>query len=215
LSLALAPDPFASRGDSFGSYLAFRKLRQDVQGFQSKIKELAANFMNGNEALADAMVMGRFKDGTPLALYGEATGGNWTNNFDYSGDHLGSRCPLHSHVRRANPRTAEARAHRIVRRGIPYQEESGEQGLLFLCFQSRIHDQFAYIHRKWANVDFPFAGTGIDPLIGRPGFQQSPDQQWQTGWGEKPNGWFDFSGVITCRGGEFFFAPSLPFLQGL
>jgi Dyp-type peroxidase family len=214
LSLALVRDPFADRNDAFSSYLVYRKLAQDVVGFQKRIHDLA-DTLKVEEPLAEAMVMGRFKDGTPLALYDRGGQGSWdSNDFDYLQDSAGLRCPFHSHIRRANPRTEDARERRIVRRGVAYQE-NGEQGLLFLCFQSKIHDQFAYIHRQWANVDFPYAGTGIDPLIGRPGFQQYAHQQWSTKWGEKPDTYFDFSGFVTLKGGEFFFAPSLPFLLSL
>ncbi|HEY2292082.1 MAG TPA: hypothetical protein VGM86_15390 [Thermoanaerobaculia bacterium] len=213
LSLALVRDPFAASNDAFGSYLVYRKLAQDVVGFQKRIHDLA-EALKIEAPLAEAMVMGRFKDGAPLALYDGNGQGQWSNDFDYSVDPGGLRCPFHSHVRRVNPRTDEARERRIVRRGVPYQE-NGEQGLLFLCFQSKIHDQFAYIHRQWANVDFPYAGTGIDPLIGRPGFQQGTHQQWPKKWGGKPEVYFDFSGFVTLKGGEFFFAPSLPFLLSL
>ncbi|HSS79408.1 MAG TPA: hypothetical protein VLV54_21985, partial [Thermoanaerobaculia bacterium] len=162
---------------------------------------------------------GRFKNGTPLALYGEEQDqhgkAGWSNDFDYVKDPLGSRCPFHSHVRRVNPRNDKAKGRRIARRGIPYTEGTGKQGLLFLCFQSKIHDQFAYLHRNWANVDFPFAGTGIDPLIGTAGYQQDATQLWPREWGKDPSVWFDFSGVVTLKGGGFFFAPSIPFLRGL
>jgi Dyp-type peroxidase family len=211
LSLALARDPFSNREDAFGSYLVFRKLEQDVEGFQARIKELAAA-LKIDEPLAEALIMGRSKDGTPLSVQDGRQG--WHNNFDYSGDSAGLQCPFHAHIRKVNPRTAESRERRIVRRGVPYQED-GRQGMLFLCFQSKIHDQFAYISRKWANVDFPYAGTGIDPLIGRAGFEQAAEQHWPIQRGEKPSQYFNFSGFVTLKGGEFFFAPSLPFLLGL
>ena len=217
LGLVLVPDPFANEADSLGSYLVFRKLRQDVEGFQQRIRDLAARFTGGDEKMAEALVVGRFKNGTPLEVHGQEKTGpeRNVNNFDYSNDPEGMRCPLHAHVRRANPRTEAAKPHRVVRRGMPYRADNGEQGTLFLCFQSKIHDQFAYIQRTWANVNFPWTGAGVDPLIGRPAYQQQTKQKWQTGWGLRPVEWFDFSGLVTLRGGDFFFAPSLAFLRGL
>jgi Dyp-type peroxidase family len=219
LGLVLVPDPLMERADCLGSYLVFRKLRQDVDGFRQRVAELAAELTDGNEKFAEALVVGRFKNGTPLAVYEEEKTGpeHDDNGFDYSADYLGARCPLHAHARRTNPRTHDARLrHRIVRRGMPYKTDSGEQGMLFLCFQSKIHEQFAYIQSRWANSsNFPWPGAGIDPLIGQSGFQQTAHQQWQTTWGAKPDEYFNFSGLVTLKGGEFFFAPSLPFLLGL
>lgn len=218
LGLALVPDPFIDRADCLGSYLVYRKLRQDVEGFRRRITELAERLTNGDERLAEALVVGRFKNGTPLAQHGEERTGleREANGFDHGGDFRGARCPFHAHIRKVNPRTDAGRSHRIVRRGMPYKESNGDQGMLFLCFQSRIHHQFAHIQRNWANAPgFPRPDVGVDPLIGRPGFRERPDQHWQTRWDARPTEGYDFSGLVTLKGGEFFFAPSLPFLTGL
>jgi len=113
------------------------------------------------------------------------------------------------------------RLHRIVRRGITYGERSPDLadapesgvGLFFLCFQSNISQQFAFLQKAWANEPtFPPQGSGVDvdPLAVRAGGSQP--QQWPTGWGESGRFSFDFRDVVTLKGGEFFFAPSLPFL---
>ncbi len=59
-----------------------------------------------------ALMMGRTRDGQPL-VKPEAIA---TNDFDYSQDQSGEKCPFFAHVRRANPRTTQtvyARADRV------------------------------------------------------------------------------------------------------
>ena len=43
-------------------------------------------------------------------------------------------------------------------------------GLIFMCCQRDIKDQFEFIQRTWANNnDFSKRGTGLDPVIGQDG----------------------------------------------
>src|SRR6266571_6055335 len=161
LGLVLVDDPFTSEEDCFGSYLVFRKLQQDVENFNAGVKDLAAR-LAADEAIAGALVVGRFKDGTPVTLR-PWDGLGAVNNFEYlAHDRVGNRCPFHAHIRKANQRGAnpflnpeEERGHRIVRRGIPYGvrpappggasadvSAAGEVGLLFQAFQGDIARQF-------------------------------------------------------------------------
>jgi Dyp-type peroxidase family len=223
--------------DCYGSYLVFRKLEQNVYQFDQFIKELAKALGCGT-GLAEALVMGRFKDGTPLAL--DDKPGNSkaaaTNNFAYHQDPNGTRCPFHAHIRRLNPRgetavnlksfedDAEELRHRIVRRGISYGTETvpsdpwpeTDVGTLFMCFQRSISNQFGFLQRAWANsttkpgVQVPI---GVDPLIGQRRLGQSDAGQprWPLQWGGKDFRYHDFKSSIILKGGEFLFAPSLPF----
>jgi len=50
LGLVLVDDPFTSEEDSFGSYLVFRKLQQDVANFNAGVKDLATR-LAADEAL--------------------------------------------------------------------------------------------------------------------------------------------------------------------
>ena len=53
------------------------------------------------------MAVGRFKNGTPLATQGAPKAGydpRSDEDFDYAHDAAGDRCPLHSHIRKVNPR---------------------------------------------------------------------------------------------------------------
>ena len=240
LRLVLVPDPNGTLGVSFGSYLVFRKLEQNVKGFKQAEQALAATLgLTGAAAeRAGAAVVGRFEDGTPLVL--QQTDGLThpvPNNFDYANDPNGQRCPFQAHIRKMNPRggtttlgaTLESeRDHRIARRGITYGERCHEPkddppidalpekdvGLLFMCFQSDIAAQFEFLQQSWANTEgFLRPGTGVDPAIGQ-GSTPAP-QQWPASWGGGTTTPFLFHGFVTLKGGEYFFAPSLTFLRNL
>jgi Dyp-type peroxidase family len=226
LGLVLVQDPFITEESCFGSFLVFRKLEQDVQGFRARLQEVAKTFTGSDEDLAGALVVGRFHDGTPVIAHRSAADADHDfNNFDYFQDPNGSRCPVHSHIRKTNPRRPNSgdKTHRIVRRGIPYeyQELQGGEvktrvGLLFLCFQASIGNQFAVI-QSWADdPGAPSGSPGADPLIGRqpPGFSQHWQKGWDKGVDTGPATSLDFGPYVTLKGGEFFFAPSIPFLRG-
>ena len=112
-----------------------------------------------------------------------------------------------------------------MRRGIPYgqrnkqpwEAQSREElptqgvGLLFACFQASIAHQFAFLQSMWSNrTDFP-AGAGVDPVIGTP--MAGDSNRWPLSWGGDTSKRADFGKFVTLKGGEFFFAPSLPFLK--
>ena len=242
LGLVLVDDPFTNDEDSFGSYLVFRKLRQDVDGFNAGVRALSSS-LSTDEALAGGLVVGRFKDGTPVTQR-PWDGLGAVNNFEYRAqDRIGNRCPFHAHIRKANQRGAnplltpeQERSRRIVRRGVPYgvrlapsgsssaaSPAAGEKGLLFMCFQSDIGRQFEFIQRAWVdNPNFPefllFSGlnTGDDALIGQ---HPRAAQKWPREWGKSGRFLgrlrFNFGDYIRLRGGEYFFTPSLSFLRNL
>ena len=231
LELVLADDPLTAEAEAYGSYLVYRKLGQNVAAFEPRVKALAAA-LSMNEDLAGAMVVGRFKDGTPVVHSAAASvGPEVLNNFDFREDEDGLKCPFHAHIRKVNPRggapgSLEAeRTRRIVRRGIPYGKEvkddpdpAAPRGLLFMCFQRDINHQFEFIQRSWVdNVIFPRGilfqkDTGDDPLIGQ---DPGEPQQWPKAWGKDGKKSFNFESAVTLKGGEYFFAPSIPFLRSL
>ena len=120
-----------------GSFVVFRRLRQDVAAFRAFQTAQSAALTNAlgrpvSEDEVCAILVGRWKDGTPTVL---SPGGPdaaiaadkmVVNNFAYSSgtperrvvdstgqvrhipatpdDHLGQRCPYFAHVRKVNPR---------------------------------------------------------------------------------------------------------------
>ncbi len=240
-----------SKDLSFGSYFVFRKLEQNVKGFKEKeaaiAKDLAAaNTKLGVEVddleLAGAMIVGRFENGTPVILHKtEETKDPVQNNFDFSDDIHGNKCPFHSHIRKTNPRgdsvrefgitLAEERSHIMARRGITYGSRNAEidangqiinlkdkpiggVGLLFMAYQSNIVNQFEFTQISWANdPKFVKGDAGIDPVIGQG--ENPTSQQQPVKWGEDPKTEIDFQGFVSMKGGEYFFAPSISFLKNI
>jgi deferrochelatase/peroxidase EfeB len=86
------------------------------------------------------------------------------NEFDapnYAADPDGKKTPLDSHVRLSNPRTGEAsERERILRRGFNFMEPLDavgriNAGLLFICFNRSIQNQFASIQQRLSNPRHP------------------------------------------------------------
>ena len=264
LNLVLVKDPFGE-SYSYGSYCVFQKLETNYELFEQKIGELAKT-LGSDRDRAGALVFGRFKDGTPIALSNESNQDGDRHSFNYADDPNGSKCPLHAHIRKVNPRhdkdeLAEERRtkNRIFRAGTTYfdnpnprqtQELSILQqclnkldyfneinkrslekniasisGLLFVCFQQSISEQFSTLQREWADdVRFPKEreigeDKYLDPVIGHhlnSNRQKSPDpQEWQKQWNEMQFSPYSFYGCIKEKGGEFFFMPSISFLKSL
>ena len=97
-----------------GSYLVFRQLAQDVQGFWNYVEQArqqipdAPEGQEGRQWLA-AKFVGRWPNGTPLSRYPDAPGPAVEKELDsfvfgLNDDSFGERCPIGSHIRRSNPR---------------------------------------------------------------------------------------------------------------
>lgn len=239
LETVLAKDPNGQTEDSYGSYLVYRKLEQNVKGFREDQRNLAKN-LGVTEDLAGAMVIGRFFDGTPITLQDQPLYANpirpldTMNDFDYSNDTEGTKCPFHAHLRKCNPRGDTGRVessvtyedslqlerrHRIVRRGLSFGEDDLTQepetgsGLLFLCFQADIENQFNFMQAGWSNsANFVKTNVGPDPLISSP---SKLPHQWPVKWGESTVKECGFSLWVNMKGGEYFFAPSISFLKSI
>jgi Dyp-type peroxidase family len=196
--LVLVPDP--GQTACWGSYLVYRKLRQDLAAFGAARSRIGAT-LGIDEELAGALLVGRFRDGTPAVSCAAPSGGPVSDQFDYDADPSGHRCPLGAHARRMNPRTPEARWHQIARRGVPYDDGDGDRGLLFLCYQQDITRQFEFLHRAWGHGD----GGTSDPFLA-PGAQLRCARRW----GDPVGGTaaVPIPPLTELRGGDYFFAPS-------
>jgi Dyp-type peroxidase family len=222
LWLALVEEPGGA--GRFGSFMVFRKLEQNVKAFWDALDQLSKQSGIAAEDLG-AMAVGRFRDGTPAVPTTTVDPTADPNDFHYDQDPAGAKCPFHAHIRKTNPRgdiprvigapAAFESARRIVRRGITYGDrpdlsvrpETGV-GLLFMCFQSNL-DQFVIQQEGSDQNDFVNPGTGVDAVIGQNG---APiDQTWPSGGATK----FTMANLVTMKGGEYFFAPSMAFLKGL
>jgi Dyp-type peroxidase family len=234
------PDPFTDAPDAFASFFVFRKLEQNVAAWRAAVVA-TANTLGTTPELAGAMAVGRFQNGDPVLL--PERPGNpgpaspLPNNFTFAADVAGTHCPYHAHIRKSNPRgdtdrnfgsgtgalTPQERARRIARRGVSYGNRAPDLsdapatgvGLLFMCYQANIPDQFGFIQKNWVNnASFgrPEPVSGQDAVIG----QGSPrgNQTWPTPWGGPATVTLpDFGQFVTNKGGEFFLAVSIPTIE--
>jgi deferrochelatase/peroxidase EfeB len=215
------------------TYLVFRKLAQDVEGFRSFLELQHPDDSQARGRLA-AQFFGRWPNGTSLVRSPHAersTEGAENeaalNDFRYAADDpLGRKCPLSAHVRRANPRDTggrnDVRHHRILRRGIAYggplldegQADDGEErGILFIAANARIDLQFEVVQGDWINGGEFLGQAGLNrcPVTGandggvRDSFLAANAAAPVTG----------LPSFVTTRGGDYFFAPGIPALAGI
>jgi Dyp-type peroxidase family len=177
-----------------GSFLAIRKLRQDVEALDEALTAAQAQAADTGQAVTRedfmAKMMGRWpgghpKAGQPLAVvFGQPT--KDSNDFHFEADKNGELCPFHAHIRRANPRIrnpeAGSRPPRFVRRGMSYgphrvrrwRDEqtlkdslAQERGLIFMAYNANLGEQFELVQRwlNGANSSGSYSGQG-DPLFG-------------------------------------------------
>ena len=210
-----------------GTYMVFRKLRQDVAGFRNFLATQRPDLMQRD--LLAAQMVGRWRNGTPLVRSPDGpvhTDRDAINDFRYEGeDSDGLRCPLGAHIRRLNPRDTafrdDANRHRLIRRGIPYgtylpeeaPDDGAERGLLFVAFNARIDLQFEFLQQQWVNRGefVGQAGNRKDPIIGA-NAGTVHDQFIVPG---SPAPVFNLPRFVSVRGGDYFYAPGIAALKEL
>jgi Dyp-type peroxidase family len=224
---APAPPPPFHRN---ATYMVWRKLHQDVATFRAQLAEQAQRLGLDPELVA-AKLVGRWRDGSPLALRPnkpDPTLGDdkrRANDFRYGNDRLGVRTPRGAHIRRTNPRDAlgwEGRLsarHRILRRGMSYgpplpdgaPDDGVARGLLFVCLQASIARQFEIVQERWCNDGNAFGlGDEPDPLVGPAGRPARHVVE-----GSPPRFVSLMRSCVECRGGEYLFVPSIAALRAL
>ena len=232
LGHVLVADPAVlDSDDAYGSYLVYRKLEQNVRAFKQQeatlVEELA--LVGENAERMGALLIGRFEDGTPLALAAEAGMGDPVpNDFTYDDDAAGARCPLGAHIRRMNPRRAEPAERTVIaRRGQGYgvrtddpsdddlaSKPSGGVGLLFMAVVAAIEQQFERLQRAANGED----GGPFDAITGqRRNPADEPRVEFSGAWGRvgAPTRQLAVEPAVTLLGGEYCFLPSIAFLRGL
>lgn len=210
-----------------GSYMAYRRLYEDVALFRDYLRE-HANTPDDQELLA-AKFMGRWRSGAPLVLAPEHDDPELgadpmrNNDFNYKEmDPLGYACPLGAHARRLNPRdTAHyMNRRRMIRRGATYGEalpdgtpdDGVDRGLAAFIICADLVRQFEFAQNVWINdKTFHELGNEHDPMCGT------------------QDGTMDFTvpnrpirkvlkglpAFTTLKGGAYFFLPGLNALRYL
>ena len=228
-----------------GTYLVFRQLQQHVNRFWQFMED-ATRAKNGQSRpderirLASKMV-GRWPSGAPLVLSpgAENPALGKENNFSYhASDPHGFKCPIGSHIRRANPRdsldphpgTPKSieinKRHQLLRRGRAYgqpvvasmnpeeilrAEASGDRGLHFICLNANISRQFEFVQQTWVNNP-KFGGlyNDADPLIGDRDAGQKGQSAIFTEQAEPLRRRVgQLPPFVNVRGGAYFFLPGL------
>jgi Dyp-type peroxidase family len=214
----------SDRQPTYGSYMAFRKIRVSLAKFEERIAELA-NMLEGKDKIlrAKALVMGRFPKGTPLALSGTALrryvyrSGKEEMPFDYSDDTMGNKCPMGAHIRRANPREGGNVLSPILRRGYSFGVNGGDdEGLLFISFQRSIENQFEPLFKSGTKNTSPDLLTYLDGGANDESVVNSVRYPTSYNSSERTEPFTSLKkDVIQFRGGEFFFMPSLYYLKNI
>ena len=143
-----------------GSFLAVRKMSQDVKTFKEFCEE------NGDDVAAQ--MVGRERNGKPLINDGTANDVETHNDFHYENDKDGKQCPFSSHIRRTNPRIKRNEnsppTPMILRRGMTYgyryseaateddleKGPNAERGVMFMAYCANLAEQYETIQR-WVN----------------------------------------------------------------
>ncbi|WP_254706331.1 Dyp-type peroxidase [Streptomyces lunaelactis] len=188
-----------------------------------------------------ARFVGRWRSGAPVAkcpnadMPSSALAGE-DNDFGFRNDPEGYTTPLFSHLRKSNPRDGlqEEPGHppfdenpvmdrrRIIRRGAPYgapfdpaSEGPGgpdsPRGLLFVCYQSDLVQQFEFIQKSWIDsTAFPPnrpKKPGPDAMVGAAGTvsYETPGTTTE----------LSLSQFVATEGSVYAFVPSLTTLRHL
>lgn len=256
--VATQPSGFAGNG----TFMVWRKLRQDVPGFKAEMRRQAALWKQVTGIADDveayetvsAKLVGRWRSGIPLLaapswadhqrLMAEwadcidpalrkprddarhlerlAAFAQLLTGFRYGDDPDGAKCPFGAHIRRANPRdmldpllsethgaSTLTNRRRILRRGLPYADPDGEQGVIMMAICSSIFRQFEFIQQQWMSYGLDFeAGNDTCPLTGNRA--ESSKHVIPAGPANAtPFIAANLPEFVTTRGGDYFFVPSL------
>ncbi len=214
----LLPVPLSPEFGKNGSYSAFRILEQDVPAFFAYVAA-QATALGVDPSVIQANFCGRQPDGTPLATHT----GPGLNNFDYSDDPQGRKCPYDAHIRRSHPRNSlgfgpppngEGYMHRILRRALPYgppwdpahpDHDSTRRGLIGHFMGASLAQQFEFVMTQWVN-GLTVANDLSDALIG----DNTPTGQLQMANGTMLTG---FTRFTLTRGSAYLFFPSMTALD--
>lgn len=166
-----------------GTYVVYKKLEQDVAGFWQSVQKATGG--DQSEMLkVSSKYLGRWPSGTPVTLSPDIDPVQYSNENDFqfmSLDPEGLRCPVGSHIRRANPRDSRVNdtpeqslytssRHRVLRRAMLYgdpliaaedtewprapinvQDDGVPRGLQFVVLNADIQRQYEFVQQTWFN----------------------------------------------------------------
>ena len=227
--IATSPEPEVLRRN--GTFGALRKFHTRVASFRKFLREQAKS--HEEEELVAAKMVGRWRSGAPLVLTPEhddptlGSDPNRNNDFGYSNDMEGLKCPFSAHIRRLNPRDAlkkdlvAVNLHHVLRRATNYgpplpegvlDDDGVQRGGVFLLIGAHIKRQFEFLQSQWiTDGDFIGHGREQDPIIGNSqgdGTFTIPKRPIRRRLHGLPQ-------FVVVRGGEYCFLPGLRALKWL
>ncbi len=239
-SIANEPLPEPEALGYNGTFGALRVLEQDCDAFEDFLDRNSDPEDPLSRELLAAKMCGRWRNGRPLTLFpndpGSAPPGpqESLNDFDYCkikdrqdviDDPKGALCPIGSHVRRANPRSAEVLGRmgnrvRLIRRGMPYgpphvRRDGKKRGMLGLFLCASLKHQFEFVQKHWINDGLFAKGLqpgDTDPMVGNQADQARFTYPNGDGTTTKAIGLTQF---VKTTGAAYLFFPSLPALRFL
>ena len=251
-----------------GTFFAYRKLHQNIAAFRDWVSRTAETYAAvtgmAPEAAAEtlkAKMAGRWSDGVPLMA--APTHADWLDfrarraaaeaaadqatlaalnramvDFTFREDGHGAKCPLGSHLRRANTRdmldpylssedpkkwngSVLNNRRRILRRGLPYGgapsgevDDAGEHGIVMLAACASLFRQFEFVQQQWMQYGLDFnSGNDTCPIIGNHDAESKFVIAAAPGSGEAPFICAGMPQFVETRGGEYFFVPSMTALR--
>ena len=228
-----------------GTFMVFRKLHENVGAFHAYFDKTAVVYARANDVSVEdacmilkAKMAGRWEDGVPVAVAPTiaewkafnaryaGTDNDWAyTNFSYADDPLGVKCPVASHMRRANTRdglngksSALNNRRRILRRGQPYgkttNDDADEHGIIFLLMCADLGRQYEFVQQQWINYGLDSnAGNDTCPIVGNRQGDAKFVVPVDPGGAGTP---FVAAGIpqfVETRGGDYFFLPSMTALR--
>ncbi|MGW3539361.1 Dyp-type peroxidase [Nocardia niigatensis] len=210
-----------------GTFMAYRRLREDVGRFRDFLAEHGATA--ADQELLAAKLMGRWRSGAPLVLAPDADDPELgadparNNDFDYKQmDPHGYAVPLGSHIRRLNPRDTgvNIQRRRMIRRGATYgpylpegtPDDGADRGIAAFVLCASLVRQFEFAQNVWINdTSFHELGNERDPIIGN----QDGTLEYKIPKRPIRKTIKGIPAFTRVRGGAYFFLPGLRALRYL
>jgi Dyp-type peroxidase family len=226
--LPVAPVPHILASN--GTFMAYRKMHQNLATFRAYLEEHGKLYGGGKEKLA-AKFIGRWRDGTPLELSPDAENQSIvldpqrSTNFTYGADGEGTKCPVGAHMRRVHPRDAFGfngkliDRRRITRRGLPYGEfaaegdavsDSDDRGIVFMALNASLSRQFEFVQQQWIEYgNDAHQGNDKDMLMGNHRGHGKFVVQGDRSAANPPFVCAHLPNFVELKGGDYFFLPSI------
>lgn len=124
-----------------------------------------------------------------------------------------------------NPKATSAlnKRRRILRRGLPYgppdldgKNDNTEQGVIMMILGSSLFRQFEFVQQQWIQYGLDFhQGNNTCPLLGSHDHHKRHTIPSDPANGKPPYVMTKLKTFVECRGGDYFFIPSMTALRML